>query len=67
MMHSCALKGARESTNVLLLNVKDYFQKRATWQMKCLSLLSVRRSKPLSKSRHHNHVHCAGALSEPLT
>ena len=38
---SACIKGARESTNVLLLKVTDDFQKRATWQLNCPSLLSV--------------------------
>ena len=54
---SASIEGARESTNVLLLNVKDDFQKRATWQMECFSLLSVDLNlSPSPDIILHNHV-----------
>ena len=34
---SASIEGARESTTVLLLNIKDDFQKSATWQFLCVS------------------------------
>ena len=55
---SASIEGAREGTNVLLFfNVNDNFQKRATWQMKCLSLLSVDLNlSPSPDIILHNHV-----------
>ena len=54
---SASIEGARESTTVLLLNIKDDFQKSVTWQIKCLSLLSVDLNlSPSPDIILHNHV-----------